>query len=142
MFTFNTLGMMSTSTLLIGYYHGLLMKSIDADLLINKLRSVGILTTHEQNAISSGHSIHNRNQLLLEHVCHMNVQSLEAFCELVQEVWPQVGSQLIIGSYVVNYIYLNCIIIIAVMYGIIASFRCMVDVRCMIELGVVDGWFA
>ena len=94
----NTLGMMTTSTLLIGYYQGLLMKSIDADLLTDKLCSVGLLTTHEQLTISSGHSIHSRNCLLLEHVCHMSVQSLEVFCDLVQELWPQVGSQLITGS--------------------------------------------
>ena len=89
--------MMSTTTLLIGYYHGLLLRSIDADLLTDKMCSVGLLTAHEQIVISSGHSVYQKNRLLLYHVQHMSVRALLAFCELVQEIWPQVGSQLITG---------------------------------------------
>ena len=88
---------MSTSTLLIGYYHGLLLRSIDADLLTDKMYSVGLLTSQDQAAISSGHSVYQKNWLLLGQVRHMDVQALLTFCELVQEIWPQVGSQLIAG---------------------------------------------
>ena len=89
--------MMTTSTLLIGYYHGLLLKSIDADLLTDKMCSAGLLTAREQIVISSGHSVYQKNWLLLERVQHMDVQALVTFCELLQEIWPQIGSQLIIG---------------------------------------------
>ena len=93
--------MMSTTTLLIGYYHGLLLRSIDADMLTDKMCSVGLLTAHEQFFISSGHSVYQKNQLLLYHVQHMNVQALLTFCELVQDFWPQIGSQLITGMYII-----------------------------------------
>lgn len=89
--------MMTTSALLIGYYHGLLVRNIDADLLTGKMYATGLLTVHEQIVISSGHCGHHRNLLLLEHVRHMNIQALVTFCELVQEIWPQVGLQLITG---------------------------------------------
>ena len=92
--------MMTTATLLVGYYHGLLLKSIDADLLKDKMHSVGLLTAHEQVTISSGHSVYQKNLLLLNHVQQMNVQAFSMFSELVQEIWPQIGSQLIAGSYV------------------------------------------
>ena len=59
--------------------------------------SVGLLTACEQIVISSGHSVHQRNWLLLEHVRHMDEQTLMAFCELVQEIWPQIGLKLITG---------------------------------------------
>ena len=88
---------MSTTTLLIGYYHGLLLRSIDADMLTGKMCSVGLLTAQEQIVISSGHSVYQKNWLLLYHLQHMNVQALLTFCELVQEIWPQIGSQLIAG---------------------------------------------
>ena len=92
--------MMATSALLIGYYHGLLLSSIDADLLVDKMCSVGLLSAHEQTIITSGHSVYHRNWLLLEHVRHMDVQAAVTFCELVQEIWPQLGLQLITGSYI------------------------------------------
>ena len=92
--------MMTTATLLIGYYHGLLLKSIDADMLKDKMCSVGLLTAHERNTISSGHSVYQRNYLLLNYVQQMDVQALLTFSELVQEIWPQIGSQLIAGTYV------------------------------------------
>ena len=92
--------MINTATLLlIGYYHGLLVKSLDADLLTNKMFSVGLLTAHEQVSISYGHSVHQRNWLLLEHVRQMGEQAVMTFCELVQEIWPQIGLQLITGKY-------------------------------------------
>ena len=99
---------MTTATLLVGHYHGLLLKSIDADMLSSKLRSAGLLTAHEQTIIFSSHSVYHKNWLLLEHVRHMSVPALVTFCELVQNRWPQIGSQLIAGSYVYsmpNYSY-------------------------------------
>jgi len=89
--------MMTTATLLVGHYHGLLLRSINANMLTDAMCSAGLLTVHEETIISSGHSGHNRSLLLLEHVRHMDMQALEIFCELVQEMWPQIGSQLVTG---------------------------------------------
>jgi len=85
----------SISTLLIGYYHGLLLRDIDADLLTDQMCSNGLLSVHEQTVISSGHTVHYRNWLLLECVRHTDLQLLPKFCELVLEEWPEIGSQLI-----------------------------------------------
>ena len=104
------LGVVSVSTLLVGYYHGLLLRDVNADTLTKKMCSAGLLNVHEQTAISSGHSIHHRNWLLLEHIRHMDKQSLLKFCKLLQEEWPEIGSQLNISTYVPTYlnIYLKC----------------------------------
>ena len=91
------LAMMPTTTLLIGYYHGLLLNSIDADLLIDKMCSVGLLSVHEQNVISSGYSIYQKNWLLLEHVRQMKVQAVMTFCDLIQQIWPEIAVKLITG---------------------------------------------
>jgi len=91
--------MISSSTLVIGYYHGLLLREIDADLLLEEMLSADLLTAHEQNYILSGHSLHHRNWLLLEHVRHLDSQSLLVFSGLVQDMWPQIGFQLIAGTY-------------------------------------------
>ena len=93
----DSIAAMTTSTLLIGYYHGLLLKRINADLLTDKMCTVGLLTSQDQTIIASGHSIYHKNQLLLGYVRHMDVQASLTFCELVQEIWPQIGSQLIAG---------------------------------------------
>ena len=89
--------LISPSTLLIGYYHSLLMRDINADLLMDKMSSNGLLATHDQKLILTGHSVHQRNWLLLEHVRHMEMQALMKLCEFVQEISPQVGLQLIAG---------------------------------------------
>lgn len=89
---------MSLPTLLIGYYHGLLLRDIDADLLVDKMCSAGLLIDHEQAVICNGHTIHHRNWLLLEHVRHLDLPLLLEFCELVLGEWPAVGSQLLIGT--------------------------------------------
>lgn len=91
--------MMTTSTLLIGYYHDSLLRSIDANLLTDKMYFNGLLTAHEKTVVSSGHSVYYKNWLLLHHVRHMDIQALVTFCELVQEIWPQIGSQLIAGMH-------------------------------------------
>ena len=90
-------GAVSNSTLLIGYFHGLLLRDVDADQLIDKMCSTGLLTDYEQNVISSGHTVHHRNWLLLEYVRCMDLQLLLKFCKLLQEEWPEIGSQLIMG---------------------------------------------
>ena len=92
--------MITTATLLIGYYHDLLIRNIDADLLADKMCSVRLLNMHKSSIISFGHSIHHRNWMLLEQIRHFDVHALVTFCELVQEMWPQIGSQLITGIYV------------------------------------------
>ena len=89
--------MKEDTTLLIGYYYGLLVRDINADLLTDKMSSAGLLTDTEVTIISSGHSVHHRNWLLLESVRHMDVQALVTFSELLQEMWPQIGLQLITG---------------------------------------------
>ena len=89
---------LSTSTVLIGYYHGLLLRDTNADLLISHLYHNELLLTHEQESnILSGHSLHHRNWLLLEHVRHMNPSSLMIFSKLVNDLWPQIGIQLVTG---------------------------------------------
>ena len=103
MFTFY-LGKLSVSTLLIGYYHGLLLRDTSADSLLGDLYSIGLLSAQEQNIILSSHCSHHRNWLLLEHVRHMDSQALVAFSELVKDVWPQIGMQLITGMYVPTYV--------------------------------------
>ena len=90
---------MTTATLLIGYYHDILLRNIDADLLIDKMCSIGLLTACECNIISSRYCNYQRNWVLLECVRNMDVHALTAFCAFVQEIWPQVGSQLITGVY-------------------------------------------
>ena len=93
-------GAVSVSTLLIGYYHGLLLRDIDADLLTDQMCSTGLLSVHEQTVISSGHTVHHRNWLLLECVRHIHpYYLLLEFCKLLQEEWPEIGSQLITGTY-------------------------------------------
>ena len=93
------LGIVSFSTLLIGYYHGLLLRDINADMLTKKMCSIGLLDVHEEVFISSGHSVHHRNWLLLENVRHLDEQFLLKFCKLLQEDWLEIGSQLNTGTY-------------------------------------------
>lgn len=87
----------STSTLLIGYYHGLLLRDINADDLIDKMVSNGLLTDTKQTIVSNGHSVHQRNWLLLECARHFKTQHLLIFCELVQSIHSAIGLQLIAG---------------------------------------------
>ena len=93
------IGAVSIPTLLIGYYHGLLLRDINADLLTDKMCSIELLTDDKQALISSGHTIHHRNWMLLEHVRHMDPKVLLEFCRLALEEWPEIGSQLITGMY-------------------------------------------
>ena len=74
------------------------MKDINADLLVDKMSSNGLLAAHDQELILTGHSMHQRNWLLLEHVRHMKMETLMKFCEFVQGISPQVGLQLIEGT--------------------------------------------
>ena len=85
--------------LLIGYYHGVLLRDTNADSLIGDLYSTGLLTAQELKVILSGHSSHQRDWLLLEHVRHMDSQALLAFSKLVKDVWPHIGMQLIAGTH-------------------------------------------
>ena len=78
------------------------MRDIDADLLVNKMCSTGLLTGDELPVISSGHSVHQRNWLLLEHVRQFELQLLLEFCKLVKEEWVEIGSQLIAGTLLVH----------------------------------------
>ena len=97
MYVYLLLGSASYSTLLIGYYHGLLLQVVDSDLLTDEMCSVGLLTVDEQIVIDSGCSMYQRNRLLLEHVRRMNVHALLEFCKLLHNIWPQIGMQLITG---------------------------------------------
>ena len=88
----------SISTQLVGYYHGLLLRDLDADLLVDKMLSTELLNTREQDLILSGYSVHQRNWQLLEHVRHLDTESLLMFSGLVQDIWPQIGLQLVTGK--------------------------------------------
>ena len=101
---FHCVGWILPSTLLIGYYHGLLMRNIDATLMVDKMCSKGLLACHDQEMILAGHSIHQRNRLLLECVRCMGIQALVKFCKFLQEILPQVGLQLMTGSFVIKLI--------------------------------------
>ena len=92
-------GTLSDSVILIGYYHGLLLRDIDADLLVGEMLSAELMNVHEHKLILSGHSLHHRNWLLLEHVRHLDSQSLQVFSELLHDMWPEIGLQLTTGSY-------------------------------------------
>ena len=112
------LEILSSSTLLIGYYHGLLLRDTSADSLIGHLCYYGLLPTHEQNVILSGHSLHCRNWLLLEHVRHMDSSSLMIFSKLVKDLWPQIGIQLVTGmlcTYVPLHIRMHACLYVLVM---------------------------
>ena len=103
---------MPSSTLLIGYYHDLLLRDIDSDLLTDDMYSIHLLTSDEQIVIDSGCSVHQRNWLLLEHVRHMETQALSAFCDLLQNKSPQIGMQLLTGTtntHTHTCTYVNCI---------------------------------
>lgn len=89
--------MVSTSTLIVGYYHGLLLRDINTDFLLDDLCSEGLLSSHDCHLISTGYSVYQKNWLLLEHVRHMDKQRLLAFCKLVLSLWPEIGSQLHTG---------------------------------------------
>ena len=73
--------------------------------------STELLNIHEQEIILSGCSVHQRNWQLLEHVRHLDTESLLKFSGLVQDIWPQIGLQLVTGKvqfiwyYVCMYIY-------------------------------------
>ena len=83
------------------------MRDIDADLLINKMCSTGLLLTGDEiSVICSGHTVHHRNWLLLEHVRHFELELLLPFCNLLKEKWVETGSQLTTGMYLATYIYL------------------------------------
>lgn len=100
----NSVAMITPQALLVSYYHGLLLRELDADSLTDTMRSNGLLTHHEQAMISTGHSVHQRNRMLLEYTQHMDIKVLMSFYEVVQEMWPQIGSQLITGMSVYTHI--------------------------------------
>ena len=104
--------MASPLTLLIGYYYGVLLRDTNADSLLDDKSSECLLSVADQSLISAGHSVHYRNWLLFEHIRHMDTKLFLVFCELVQNILPSVGSQLITGMYVkANYVYIPCIYI-------------------------------
>ena len=74
------------------------MRDIDADLLTDKVCSTRLLTDDEKSVISSSHTVHHRNWLLLEHVRHFKLQLLLEFCKLLKEEWVEIGSQLTAGK--------------------------------------------
>jgi len=89
--------MMSTPTLLVGYYHGLLLRDINVDQLCDKMSSSGLLTTHDQHVISTGYSVYQKKYLVLENIRHMDEKSFPVVCEVIHELWPEIGTQLKAG---------------------------------------------
>ena len=95
--------MASPQTLLIGYYHGVLLRDIKADSLVDDMCSSCLLSTCDKNIISTGYSVHHRNWMLLEYVQHMEIEAYLMFCKLLLSQWPEIGSQLITGMCKVEY---------------------------------------
>jgi len=89
--------MIPTPTLLIGYYHGLLIRDINLDQLMYKMYSSGLLTDQGQDFISTGYSVYQKKCHLLDYPRCMDIKQLLVFCNLVQELCPEIGSQLKIG---------------------------------------------
>ena len=87
------------STLLIGYYFGVLLRDINADLLLDDMFSEGLLSSHDCNLVATGHSIYHRNYLLLDYVRQENTESLSVFTRVILKLWPEIGSQLNTGMY-------------------------------------------
>ena len=73
------------------------MRDIDADQLTDKMCSTGLLTGDQISIISSDHTVHHRNWLLLEHVRHFKLELVLEFCKLVKEEWVKIGLQLTAG---------------------------------------------
>ena len=99
---FYIVAMASPLTLLMGYYHGLLLRDINTD-LINDMCSEGLLGTNDQKIISTGQSLYHKKWLLLEHVRHMTTKTFLEFCKLILNSWPEIGEQLITGMYITKY---------------------------------------
>ena len=100
------IALLPTSTLLTGYYHGLLLRDTNADSLVTDLYSTGLISAQELHVILSGHSSYHRNWLLLEHVRHMDPQTLLLFSGIVKDVWPQIGMQLITSMLILTFSYM------------------------------------
>ena len=90
----NSIAMMSVSTLLLGYYHGLLLRDIDVDRLTDVMCSSGLLTTDDIVLLSANHSTHQKKCMLLAIARLTNDGSLLNFCQAVKEVCPRIGSQM------------------------------------------------
>jgi len=89
---------MSTSLLLIGYYHGLLLRYIDVDKLNYVMCSTGLLTANDEIYFSTSYSIHHKKYLLMEIARHMDQGNLLKFFQAVQEVCPQISCQMKKGN--------------------------------------------
>ena len=103
MYLLYVLAMIPTPTLLMGYYHGLLMRDIDIDQLMDKMFSRELLTDQDQNLIFTGYSVYQRKCLMLNYARCMGTKQLLVFCNLVQELCPEIGSQLKIGMSVLTF---------------------------------------
>ena len=97
LFCIYAVALASPFTLLIGYYHSVLLRDTNADMLSLDMCTKHLFSANDQSIISTGHSVHHRNWLLLEHVRHMNAKAFSTFCELVKKLWPEIGLQLISG---------------------------------------------
>ena len=83
---------MSTPTLLVGCYYGLLLRDIDG------MSTSGLLTAFHQHFVSAGYSVHQKKHLLLEAVRQMDDKSFTMFCGVLLELWPDIGTQFNTGK--------------------------------------------
>jgi len=104
---------MSTSLLLIGYYHGLLLRDIDVDQLSNVMCSTGLLTDVDKILLSTCCSIHHKKYLLIEIARHMDKGNLLQFCQAIQEVCPRIKCQMKKGN-----LWLLCYVFVSLSYKI------------------------
>ena len=66
--------------------------------MVERLTACGMLSTSDQELISCGYSLYQRNYLLLGFVQQLPKNALSSFCEMVKEVHPKIGSQLVTGN--------------------------------------------
>jgi len=106
---FNNTAMISTYTLLISYYHGLLMRDIDVDQLNAKMLTSGLLTANDQNSLLASHSIHHKKYLVLETIRHMDEENMLKFCQILKEICPQICLQLNKGEKLCSSVHCDCL---------------------------------
>ena len=91
-------GDVSISTLLIGYYYGLLLRDLDVEETVEIMRSNDSLALQDQALVFSGYSGHQRKIILLEIIRQKDLKYVSAFCELLIDFDLEIGSVLLKGT--------------------------------------------
>ena len=91
-------GDVSISTLLIGYYYGLLLRDLNVEETVEIMRSNDSLASQDQALVFSGYSGHQRKIILLEIIRQKDLKYISAFCELMIDFDLEIGSVLLKGT--------------------------------------------